>query len=91
MPGASRKGDVCTGHGKWYPRPCIDGSPDVFINGKPAAVYGGRYASHIDHDGYVSSASPNVFINGKGGAREGDLINCGSRVGKGSPDVMVNG
>lgn len=35
MPAATRLRDNCTGHDCWPPRPNCQGSPDVFVNGRP--------------------------------------------------------
>jgi len=84
MHGAARKGDqhrgTC-GHGSLCcPHSVIgeisEGSPDVFINGRPAA----RLNDSVTHDcphcgtGYVSSASGSVKANGRGIARIGDTV-----------------
>jgi len=34
--GVVRLGDVCSGHGCWPSRACIEASSDVLINGIPA-------------------------------------------------------
>jgi len=46
----------------------VDGSPNVFINGKPAVTTGSR----TNCGGVVMSGSKSVFINGKPIARSGD-------------------
>jgi uncharacterized Zn-binding protein involved in type VI secretion len=46
----------------------VQGSPDVFINRKPAAVMGDGTAC----GGAIVSGSSNVFVNGKPLARTGD-------------------
>ena len=60
--GAARAGDATTG------APVVQGSPNVFINGKPAATLGGRAGC----GGAIVSGSANVFVNGKPLARTGD-------------------
>jgi uncharacterized Zn-binding protein involved in type VI secretion len=46
----------------------IEGSPNVFINGKPATVTGDRTGC----GGTVTSSGHGVFINGKPMARQSD-------------------
>lgn len=42
-----RKGvDNCTGHECFPPRPAIEGSPNVFVNGIAAVRLADRYAVH---------------------------------------------
>jgi uncharacterized Zn-binding protein involved in type VI secretion len=47
--------------------PLVEGSPNVFINGRPAAIAGGRNAC----GGTVVGGSSSVFINGKPAAQVG--------------------
>lgn len=75
--------------------PAVCGSPDVFVNGKPALRVG-------DQGIHTACCGPNtwealmgsftVMINGKGAYRLGDMAkHCGG-IGallEGSPDVMV--
>jgi len=86
---AVRKGDKCTGHGDAKPRPCDQGSPDTFINGKAAHRQGDHWAVHKNHDSHLAKGSDCVFVNGKGQGRVGDPILCGSRCQQGSPNVFV--
>lgn len=94
MPPAARKGDKCTGHGCWPSRPNDQGSPDVFINNKPAHRKGDHWVTHCCkkcHDSQLAQGSPTVFTNGKQQGRKGDPVACGSKVAEGSPDVFVGG
>jgi uncharacterized Zn-binding protein involved in type VI secretion len=52
------------------------GSPDTFINGKPAARLNDTVVHNCPHcgTGYISSASGTVNINGRGAARQGDEV-----------------
>ena len=50
----------------------IEGSPDVFINGKPAAVQGDATGC----GGSIVTGSSGVFINGKPMAASGDAAPC---------------
>lgn len=93
MLAVSRKGDTCTGHGCHPPRASLEGSPNVFINGKPAHRVGDAWASHTcgdnTHDGVCSSGSSVVFVNGKPLARVGDDVSCGAAVAVGSSNVFA--
>ena len=99
MPAAARLGDMCTGHGCWPPRPNVQGSPNVFINGKPAHRVGDAWAEHccvvedelLCHSSVLRSGSSSVFINGKSAGRVGDAVYCGSSVASGSADVFIGG
>lgn len=93
---ATRLGDLCTGHDLCPPRPLVQGSPNVFINGKPAGRVGDLYAPHgcfyhPPHTGVIASGSSTVFINGKPAGRVGDPVSCGSAVAQGSPTVFIGG
>lgn len=87
MPGASRKGTDSAGG------TIISGSPDVFINGSPAARVGDKVAKHSRRGSHAAASlvkgSPNVFVNGKPLVREGDTASCGHPA-SGSSDVFVN-
>ena len=50
----------------------IEGSPDVFINGKPAAVQGDATGC----GGSIVTGSSGIFINGKPMAASGDAAPC---------------
>ncbi|MGI0476028.1 PAAR domain-containing protein, partial [Erwinia amylovora] len=67
----------------------LTGSPNVFINGKPAAIATVSQAG-CDRDGptmQMAQGSARVFINGQPAARVGDKTNCGATVMAGSPSV----
>ena len=69
------------------------GSPDVFINGRPAAIAGGSEV-HCDDDGHsmqMAEGSSSVFINGRPAVRTGDRTSCGARVISGSGNVLIGG
>lgn len=88
MPGASRKGLDSAGG------TITSGSPDVFINGAPAATVGDKVAKHSRRGAHAAAVlvkgSPDVFVNGKPLVRGGDAASCGHPA-SGSPDVFVNG
>jgi uncharacterized Zn-binding protein involved in type VI secretion len=47
----------------------VEGSPNVYINGKPAALQGSRTGC----GGPIVGGASNVYVNGKPLARSGDL------------------
>ncbi len=96
MPPVTRLGDICTGHGCFPPRPSISSSPNVYANGIPVIRLGDAYMPHgcshcSPHPGNLASGSSTVFVNGLPVGRIGDIINCGSSVAVGSPDVLIGG
>ncbi|WP_084596242.1 RHS repeat-associated core domain-containing protein [Pseudomonas massiliensis] len=68
-------------------------SPNVFINGRPAAFVEGSLGACDKHAGPVKVAegSTNVFINGKPAARKGDKLTCGATISSGSGNVVIGG
>ncbi|VEI65395.1 RHS repeat-associated core domain-containing protein [Serratia rubidaea] len=71
----------------------VTGSPDVRINGKPAAI---ATVSQVacDQDGpsmQMAQGSDKVYINGQPAARVGDKTNCDAKVMEGSPNVRIGG
>lgn len=94
MPAVTRVGDTNTGHDLCPPTALSSGSPDVFINGKPAGRVGDPYVAHgclvhAPHSGTIASGAPHVFINGKAAGRVGDPVSCGGSVAQGSSDVVI--
>lgn len=95
MPATIRLGDMCSGHGCFSARPNVEGSPDVFINSKPAHRVGDNWEAHgcsvcPPHGGVTSSGSGTTFANGKPLARVGDPVSCGSVNQGASPDVFAD-
>lgn len=96
MPAVTRKGDSCSGHGDFPPRPSTGGSSTVFVNGKPVHRQGDAWAVHCNplnvcHGGSLSAGSGTVFVEGKEIGRIGDPVGCGSSVTSGSDDVFAGG
>lgn len=97
MPAAARHHDICTGHGCWPARPNDQGSPNVFINGRPVHRVGDHWQDHTcpsipnTHDGQLADGSSTVFCNGRKVGRVGDPVDCGSHVATGSSNVFVGG
>jgi uncharacterized Zn-binding protein involved in type VI secretion len=94
MPKATRKGDIGSGHGCFPPSSAIEGSPDVFINGKLAVRVGDAFAAHgcgkcAPHGRNAAQGSATVNINGKPSVRVGDAINCGGSAATGSGNVFI--
>ena len=97
MPKAARLTDAGSGHECFPPSPVSSGSPDVTINGLPAARVGDTLAPHAcscggghgTHSCTIESGSSSVFINGKPAARTGDGISCGGVIISGSGDVII--
>lgn len=98
MPAATRVNDNSTGHPHCFPaRPVIQGSPNVFCNGRNSIRVGDAWAvhgacpDHSPHGGSSSSGSGTVYINGKAAVRIGDAISCGDTVAEGSSNVFIGG
>lgn len=107
MPGAARVGDAETGScpvgpggsSMAGPLAISSGSPDVFINGSPAArsgdPYGGEHVAfddpHPTHGVTCEQGSSSVFINGKPAFRIGDSTSCPSTQVGGSGNVIIGG
>lgn len=96
MSSATRIGDKCTGHDACPPRPLIEGSANVFVNGRRAGRLGDSYTTHScdehpPHTGVIAAGSKTVYINGKSAGRVGDAVSCGGSVGEGSSNVFIGG
>lgn len=96
MPAVTRLGDTCTGHADFPPRESTSGSPNVFVNGKPAHRQGDSWAVHCNsvpvcHGGTLASGSSSVYVNGRQLGRIGDSVSCGSTVASGSSNVFAGG
>lgn len=93
MQGAVRIGDLCSGHGCHPPRPVLDGSADVLVDGAGAVTVGSHWAQHRcgknTHEGVSVQGSSTVFVNGKPKVRQGDAIDCGSVASGASSTVFV--
>lgn len=97
MPAVGFLGNICTGHDCYPPRRSIEASPNVFINGKAMIRVGDAWEVHdcIDgegsHGGHLATGSSTVFVNGKPVGRIGDMVDCGSAVAEGSPNMFIGG
>lgn len=94
MPGAARKGDLCTGHGPWPSRPNTQASTTHFVEGLGVHRKTDNWAVHCFkqscHPSHLASGSPNVFADGLQRGRIGDPVACGSRIKTGSSTVFIN-
>lgn len=88
--------DFSQGH-CFGPRPCLNGSPDVFIEGISVVRAGiddysqSHNCSDSSHGmGIALTGSPSIFINGFPMHRAGDLVSCGDHAGNGSLSVFAN-
>jgi uncharacterized Zn-binding protein involved in type VI secretion len=87
MPAPVRVGsDLCSGHGRFPPRPAMTGSPDVMMNDLASVRVGDLWLPH-PHDGISIAGSGTVFVNDQAKVRVGDIIDCGSIALNGSPDI----
>lgn len=96
MPGVTRLGDACTGHGAFPPRNNIEASANVIVNGKGAVRKGDAWDTHCNgvpvcHGGVAASGSGTVKVNGRDLIRIDDPVDCGSSVAGGSGDVFAGG
>jgi uncharacterized Zn-binding protein involved in type VI secretion/3D (Asp-Asp-Asp) domain-containing protein len=93
MAKAVKVGDTGTAHDGFPPTPVTAGSPDVKIDGIPAARVGDSLAPHSKpkhppHGRSISSGSSTVLINGKPAALTGGSISCGGvTIGSGTVNI----
>lgn len=90
---AAKIGDIGTDHDGFHPTVITAGSPDVFIDGMPAARVGDPLAPHDKpnnppHPRTIASGSSTVFVNGKPLAITGGAVDCGGVI-IGSGTVIV--
>ncbi len=61
MPAVTKFGSECSGHACWPPRPNIQGSPNVFVNGIAAHRQSDAWSTHCCgkscHDGVLAAGS----------------------------------
>lgn len=89
---AARIGDKDSGHQCYSPRPNIQGSSNVRINGRPVHRKGDAWAPHCCygcHTGVTSGGSSTVRVNGRAMARITDAISCGGIIITGSSNVTA--
>lgn len=94
MPAIARKGDLCTGHGCWPPRPAIEGESRFTVAGQPVHLQGQAWAPHTcktTHAGTLASGSSRFTVGGRAVGRIGDAVSCGSKVAQGEARFLVGG
>ena len=95
MPAVHRKGDICTGHGCFPPRPNAQGSPNVFCNSIPVHRQGDSWNVHCCgipcHGGSLAAGSSSVNSNSKQLGSISDPVSCGSAAANGSGNVFAGG
>lgn len=72
----------------------VTGSPNVFINGKPALFTAGSFASCSKDSGAIplATGSSTVFINTGMAGREGEKVGCSAvSIARVSPNVFIGG
>lgn len=95
MPAAARQGDSGVPHCSSFV--IATGSPNVFINGRPAASVGDISTSHlmpaspvcVAHVATITSGSPRVLVNGRPMATLGSVLAGCTVVATGSPNVIA--
>jgi uncharacterized Zn-binding protein involved in type VI secretion len=94
MPAVARQGDSGVAHCSGYT--IAGGSPDVFINGRPAARVGDSSTVHlrpgspcVPHTASISQGSGTVNVNGRPLARVGDALAGCTTIAQGSPTVSA--
>jgi len=69
--------------------PILNGSPDIFIGGQPAARKGDQALCIGGAVDTITEGSSTVFFNGKPAARFGDRTQHGGRIVTGNPTVII--
>jgi uncharacterized Zn-binding protein involved in type VI secretion len=94
MPAVARLGDAGVVHCSGYN--IATGSPNVFVNGRPAARVGDISSVHLmpgspcpSHTAPIAVGSGSVFVNGLSLARIGDPLAGCTVIAQGSPDVSA--
>ena len=94
MPAVARLGDAGVVHCSGYV--IATGSPNVFVNGRPAARVGDVSSVHLKpgspcppHTSTIAVGSGSVFVNGLPLARIGDPLAGCTVIAQGSPDVSA--
>ncbi|WP_430735508.1 type VI secretion system PAAR protein [Halodesulfovibrio aestuarii] len=90
---AVKVGNIGTEHDGYPPTKVTAGSPDVFIDGLPAARVGDPLEPHDKpnspmHNRAIATGSSTVFINGKPAALTGGAVSCGGvTIGTGTVNI----
>ena len=91
---AACQGDMhtCPAHEGRRPHnggPILEGSPDVFIGGKPAARVGDKVQCEVGGPDIIVEGAPMVLINGRPAAILGSKTAHGGVIIGGSRDVLI--
>lgn len=91
---AARQGDMhtCPAHEGRRPHkggPIIEGSPDVLIEGKPAARVGDKAQCEVGGPDTIVVGSPMVLINGKPAAILGSKTAHGGVIVAGAGEILI--
>lgn len=90
---AVKVGNIGTDHDGFHPTKVTAGSPDVFIDGLPAARVGDPLEPHDKpnnppHGRVIATGSSTVFINGRPAALTGGAVSCGGvTIGTGTVNI----
>lgn len=95
MPAVTLKGDLCTGHTCWPPRPSIEGEGAFTVGGREVHCEGHGWGPHKcgsnTHAGKLASGSSRFTVRGHAIGRVGDPVSCGSKVAQGDDRFTVGG
>lgn len=86
---------LTSGHFDWPPTVgTLIGTPTVFLNGRPVAVTGSTYVTHVNskgipHPSPTAIGTSNVCAYGMPVCRVGDLLSCGDMIANGSNSVFM--
>lgn len=92
MPAAARLRDPTS-----HPGLVGQGSPNVLIEGQPAARVGDKHVCLLPPlagphpPSLMAKGSASVWINGKPAVRQGDASGCGAQVTLGARKVLIGG
>ena len=93
MPGAVRLGDLhlCADDGPHNEATMtvVNGSPNITINGLPAARVGDVVSCRLSGTSAIAEGSSKVFFNGQAAARIGDKTSNSGSLMEGSSNVMI--
>jgi len=91
---AARQGDMhtCPAHEGTKPHkggPILEGSPDVLIEGKPAARVGDKAQCEVGGPDTIAEGAPMVLINGKPAAILCSKTVHGGEVVAGASEILI--
>jgi len=71
MPAVTRKGDSCSGHGCWPPRPSVEGADFFTVNGQSVHCQGHAWGPHTcpsipeTHSSILGKGAAFFTVNGR--------------------------